>query len=289
MNKLLILLLLTTSFASCQEKYSDYKVIQVEGNEKQNSQVVKEVSINENGQIQFEKYSGFKTSKYNSFVDVEITNFYKDTLLIETLKYYPNSIDADSARIEYTYNDKNQLIRRKHFDFKKRLKKTLEFGDCLIDSTHYEQYPTWKLISNISFRYDKKGQKVEYYAPEIHWDSQNHYFYEYDHKGNLVKETSLEDDELIWEKHYRFVTNGYDFFYNRDPETTIKNKSDWPYYYEVRFKKDSQGNVIEESKTRKDGTLDCRIEKEYQDNRIVKEKSFNRNNELELTKIYKYE
>ena len=111
MNKLLILLLVTTSFASCQEKYSGYKVIQFEGNKKQNSQVVKEVSLNENGQVQFEKYSGFKTSKYNSFVDVEITNFYKDTLLIETLKYYPNSFNADSARIEYTYNDKNQLIR----------------------------------------------------------------------------------------------------------------------------------------------------------------------------------
>ncbi len=289
MKNLLILLLLTTSIVSCQEKYSNYKVIQFEGNEKQNSQIVKEVNLNENGQIRFEKYSGFKTSKYNSFVDVEIMNFYKDTLIVKTLKYYPNSIDADSARIEYTYNDKNQLIQRKHFDFKKRLKKTLEFGDCLIDSTDYEPYPTWKIKSNITFKYDKKGQKIEYYAPEIHWDRQNHYFYEYDVKGNLIKETSLEDDELIWEKHFSFVSNGYDFFYNRDAETTIKNKSDWPYYYEVRFKKDSQGNVIEESKTRKDGTLDYRIEKEYKNNRIIKEQRFNQNNELELTKIYKYE
>ncbi len=289
MKKLLIVLLLISSYASCQEKKNDYKIIQFEGNDNQNSQVVKEVKLNENMQVFFEKYSGFKTSKYNSFSDVEITNYYEDKLLVKTTKYYPNSIDADSARIEYKYNAKSQLIERRHFDFKKRLKKTIEFGDCLIDSIDYEPYPTWKLESSISFKYDNKGRKIEYYAPEIHWDSQNHYFYEYDEQDNLIKETSLNNDELIWEKYFSFVYNGYDYFYNRDADVTIKNKSEWPYYYKVRFKKDSKGNIIEETKTRKDGTLDYRIEKEYENNQIVKEQRFNRNNELELTKIYKYD
>jgi len=288
MNKLLILLLLFSSLASCQEKKTDFKITQFEGTET-NGQIVKEVKYNDNGQIRFEKLSGFKTSKYNSFVDVEETNFYKDTLLIKTLRYYSNSIDSDSARIEYKYNNKDQLITRTHYDYKKRLKETLEFGDCLIDSTDYEPKATWKLRSKISFKYDKKGRKVEYYAPEKHWDSQNHYYYKYDDKDNLIKETSLNDDELIWEKHFDYSENGYDFFYNREPNTKIENKADWPYFYELRFVKDNDGKILEESKKGKDGTIDYRIIREYKNNRIIKEQRFNRNNELELTYVYDYE
>ena len=288
MNKLLILLLLFSSLASCQEKKADFKITQLEGTET-NGQIAKEVKYNYNGQIKFEKLTGFKTTKNNSFIDVEETYFYQDTLLIRTLKYFPNSIDADSARIEYRYNDKKQLIERTHFDYKKRLKKSLEFGDCLIDSTDFDSKATWKLESKIIFKYDKQGRKIEYYAPETHWDRQNHYYYEYDNEGNLIKETSLNNDELIWEKYFDYLENGYDFFYNRQPNTKIENKSDWPYFYQIRYVKDNEGNILEESKKGKDGTLDYRIIREYKNNRIINEKRYNRNNDLELTYIYDYE
>ncbi|WP_026450104.1 hypothetical protein [Aequorivita capsosiphonis] len=288
MNKLLFLIIFISSLISCQEKKSDFKITQFEGTEK-NGQISKEVKYNDNGQIKFAKLTGFKTTKYISSADFEETYFYKDTLLIKTLIYYPNSIDADSARTEYRYNNKNQLIERAQYDYKKRLKKTLEFGDCLIDSTDYEPQATWKLESRIEYKYDDAGRKIEYYAPETHWDSQNHYYYEYNSQDCLIKETSLNDNKLIWEKHFDYLENGYDYFYNRLPITKIENKSDWPYFYKVRYVKDNKGNILEESEKGKDGTLNYRIIREFKNNRIINEKRYNRNNDLELTYIYDYE
>jgi len=284
-----LIFLLFTSGIICQVK-SDFKIYQFFGNDSINGHISKIVKYNAKGQLVFEKLSDYKTSKYNGFSDVSTTNFYKDTLLIKTLKAYPRGIVKDSVRIEFIYNEQKQLIGKTYFDFKKRLKKDLEFGDCLIDSTDYQPEPTWEVYSKIKFTYNKQGQKIEYYAPEYHWDSQNRYLYFYDNKDRIIKESSLNHDEIVWLKYYSYVENGYDYILDWDGKFEIETIADWPYKYEVRFKNDSRGNKIEETASKKDGSQDYRIVRTFDNsNRITSEKRYDSNDNIELTKIYIYE
>lgn len=284
-----LMFLLFTSATLCQVK-SDFKVYQFFGNDSINGHISKIVKYNNKGQLVFEKLTNYKTSKYNGFSDVTETHFYIDTLLTKTLRAYPRGILYDSTRTEFIYNRQKQLIGKTYFDFKKRLKKDLEFGDCLIDTTDFHPKPTWEIYSKIKLKYNKQGQKIEYYAPEYHWDSQNRYLYQYDNIGRLIKETSLDNDEIFWDKYFFYVKNGFDYYYNRDSKKIINNKSDCPYYYSFREYKDDNGNIILETDSKKDGSQDYRIERVFdKENRILSEKRYDSKNEKELTKIYIYE
>ena len=290
MKKILNLtLILTTSLVMSQVK-SDYKVYQFFANDSLNGHFSKIVKYNSKGLIKYEERIGYKTSKYDGFVDIRETYFYDDTLIIKTLLEYPKGIIADSGRVKYKYDTENRLIKKTHYNYKKRLLKELEFGDCLIDSTDFEKEATWAIRSEISFKYDSNGQKSEFYAPEFHWDSQNHYKYYYDEENRIVQETSLNHDELVWHKYYSYVDNGYDYIIDWDGEYKIKTLSDWPHRYGIRYKLDKKGNKIEEKKLSKDGSQKYRVVRTFdKSSRITSEKRFDSKDNIELTKIYYYE
>ncbi|WP_422095688.1 hypothetical protein [Tenacibaculum sp. MEBiC06402] len=290
-----LILLLFTSVTFCQVK-PDFKVYQFLGNDSIKGHISRIVKHNSNGKISFEELINYKTSRNNGFIDVRKINFYKDTILIKTLKSYPKSksTEKDSSRTEYKYNTKNQLIQETHFDYKRRLKKNIrkgiQYGDCIIEPSDYEEVPTWKITSQIKFTYNNKSKKTEYYASEHHWNNQNRYKYVYDEKNRIIKETSLDHNRVIWHKYYSYVENGYNYFLDWYGEFKVNTISDWPYKYKIRFKTDSNGNKIEETKLNKDGSQNYRVVRTIDSfNRIETEKRYDSKDEIELTKIYIYE
>lgn len=290
MKNYLTLLICMISLLSCKKDKVDYMVYQYEGLDSLNGHIAKEIHFNEDGLVKFEKVSGFKETKYIGNEDVEITHFYKDTLRIKTLQSSQNSIIADSTRIEYKYDSKNHLIQKSYYDYKKRIKRNKQLRECNHDSTDFESKSSWALLSRVNFKYDEKGRRTEYYAENIHWDSQNHYYYEYDSYDRLVKEISLNHEEFIWENHYDYKLDGYDFYQNQDSTKKIESKKDWPHFKKIRYVRDNFGNILEETEIGEFGTLEHRIIRKYnKNNRISKEERFNGQNNLVLTNIYKYE
>lgn len=285
-------ILLIISFISFSQQKRDYKVYQFFGNDSLNGHICKTVKFNQNGQKMFEELVDYKSSKVDGTSDYMENYFYKDTLLI---KAEETSRTTKYRKItNYKYNNSNQLTSKefKSYDIrlKKNLKKGIAYGDCIIDEKDYDKNASWKIDSQIFYKYNSKNQLIEYYAPKYHWDDQNRYLYEYDENGKIAKETSLNHEEVIWEKYFVNLENGYDYIMNWENEFKISTRKDWPYHYEVRFYKDNNNNIIRQTITDKDGKIEYEIKKQFNvNNQITKEERFNENGEIEITHKYIYE
>ena len=176
-----------------------------------NSKVVKEVNFNEKGFITSEKKRGFKTDYANSSSDINVTKFYKDSLLIKILRYYPNlpkAICCDSSRTEYKYNNKKLLDTLLYFDYKRILKKGTELKDN-ITSDDYEKERKWELSSATFYEYDSFGRLIKETTPKPFYIAQKNF--EYDEDGKIIKETYFKDERIIWEEKYKYFKNGYQY------------------------------------------------------------------------------
>jgi hypothetical protein len=208
---------------------------------------------------------------------------YKDSLLVQ--KRTVNE-KKDSTKVVYFYNNENQLIKREHFTFKKRLRpeiieKQKESVDWLISESDYEENRSWDKISEIEFSYDSIGRKIKYYAPNLHWDNQNKYKWFYDKKGNIAIKQSWNHNELIWTENYSYENN--DFSYTR----IWKNKD-----YQKEFKffvyKNKFGQKIKEVTLKNDSIQRSRKTYEYYKNGMIKRKVVYGENDKRLT-TYIYE
>lgn len=287
-----LIIFLFTFYTSHSQQKRDYKVFQFSGNDSLNGHICKVVKFNEKGLKIFEELIDFKSSRIDGISDYVENIFYKDTLLIKTEETFRNS--KNKRIVNYFYNIKNQLIKKefKSFEFrlKENIKKGINYGDCIIDENDYQKKATWKIDSEIFFKYNSKNLLIEYYAPKYHWDSQNRYLYEYDENGKLSKETSLNHKEIIWEKYFVNLENGYDFFINWENEFIINSRKDWPYHYEIRLYRDNNNNIIKETETDKNGNLEFEIRKYYNShNQIIKEERYDGKGNLEITHKYIYE
>ena len=193
----------------------------------------------------------------------------------------------DSTKVLYYYNRKNQLIKREHFTFKKRLRpefieKSMNMSNCIITEKDYEENRTWDKISEIEFKYDSIGQKIEYYSPNLHWDSQNRYKWFYDEKGNIETKQSWNKEELIWTENYLYKNNEFSY-------TRIWNDKD--YQKDLRFIvfKNKKGERIKELTLRNENIQNKRTFKYYNNGMLKKKTVFDENNEPLITYIYKKE
>lgn len=285
----IVYLLLFISYLSFSQQKRDYKVYQFVENDSLHGHICKIVKFNEKGLKSFEEIIDYKSSSVDGTSDYVENDFYQDTLLVKVEETYRNS---ENKRItDYKYNSNNQLIEKEFRGFEKRLKKRSGKNQtCIITEKDYEKNPTWEIESQIFYKYNSKNQQIEYYAPKYHWDSQNRYTYEYDENGKLSKETSLNHEEIIWEKKFENRVNGYDYIMSWRNEFKIESRKDWPYYYEVRFYRDSNNNIIKQTETDKNGNLEFEIRKFYNNqNQIIKEERFNGDGKLEITHKYIYE
>ena len=298
MNRLLILLLLFFSFFSffsCQEKSFDYKIIQYEGTDSLNTKIVKKVNFNSDSLIIYEEYRGYKSDNANSTSDVNITNFYNDTLLVKTLKYYPRTpLRSDSTRMEFYYNDKNLLTKRIVYKYERVLKKGLNFKDNL-DADDFEKEHQWLLSSETFYSYDSLGRKTEYNAPEKHWSSQNRYTWKYNQQNQITEYNSLNDDRIIWSKKYEYGQNQYKcvstwYDYEGNPRHLKEGAGIYRSQTIFNYKLNTRGQEIKQTITNEKGEFESEITTEYDNqNRILKTIKYLEPNKPIMTHIYVYE
>ncbi|MFD1064394.1 hypothetical protein ACFQ1Q_14165 [Winogradskyella litorisediminis] len=299
MNKPLILLILLSQFFSCQEKSFDYKILQYQGNDSLNTKVVKVVKFNPDSLIIYEEYRGYKSDNANSTTDVNTTNLYNDTLLVKTLKYYPNipnSICCDSSKLEYFYNDKNLLIKRIAYEYKRVLKKGTPFKDNLT-SDDFEKERQWELSSETFYSYDSLGRKIEYNASEKHWSSQNRFVWTYDKQNRIQEEKSFDEDRLIWTKFYEYQENSYKYTmtwydYEVNPRHLKDKSKSWEYRPQkiCEYKLNENGQELEELATTETGEFISKLITVYDEkNRIAKTTKHFEEDKPIMTHIYIYE
>ncbi|WGH76174.1 hypothetical protein P8625_03120 [Tenacibaculum tangerinum] len=208
---------------------------------------------------------------------------YKDSLLVQ--KRTVNE-KKDSTKVVYSYNNRNQLIKREYFTFKKRLRpeiieKQRESTDCIISETDYEENRSWDKISEIDFSYDSIDRKTQYYAPNLHWDNQNKYKWFYDEKGNIKIKESWNHNELIWTENYSYENNEYSFTRNWNNEDTQKEFKFFVY-------KNKFGQKIKEVTMKNDSIQQSKKTYEYYKNGMIKRKVVYGESDKRLTTyIYK--
>ncbi|MBU3010707.1 hypothetical protein KO506_04800 [Polaribacter vadi] len=207
---------------------------------------------------------------------------YKGSILVQ--KRTVNAME-DSTKVVYFYNSKNQLVKREHYTFKKRIspeviEKHRESSDMLLSEIDFEENRSWDKYSEIDFIYDSLGQKTQYYAPNLHWDNQNKYKWFYDENGNISTKQSWNHNELIWTENYSYENNEYSFTRNWNNEDTQKGFKF--YVYKNKF-----GQKIKEVTTINDSIQNKRITYEYYKNGMMKRKVvYGKNNERLTTYIY---
>jgi hypothetical protein len=281
MNKIQFLIVLVSSTIFAQNS-NDYKVVQFKGNDSINGYVSKIVRFNDNGQVIYEETKDFMFSRLSGLVDNRDTFFYRDTLLIKKKTEYPQS--ENKNEITYKYNANNQLIKETHKSFEKRLKKRKIDDGCLIEDNDFKR-ASWKITSQLNYKYNSSGKVIESYSPKVHWNEQNRYLYEYDENGKTSKIRSLHNDEIIYTEIRFNNENGYDYCRIWHEDETNKDcikKS------QVKFKLNNHGKVIECSKpdeTRIPGNI---TEKYFYncDGSLYKKQRFDTNGKLEITHVY---
>lgn len=266
-------------FLSCNEKRNelDYQVFQFQKNDSINGYISKIVRYNNLGKIEFEKYNNHLYEGIFKSSNSEITHYYQDTLLVKSLIKYFEIYKRDSGRLEFYYNEKRQLVKKKDF-LKVRLRKKDSYDGCIVDSTNFEKNPIWMLDHTEEYKYDNNNKVTEKYIPE-HFKGQNRFVYQYDKQGRIINETSYREKELAQEKFYEYIDNG----------CNLTSKGSWTGYEEYRYKTNENRKIIQETKKWRD-KQQYRIEYKYDNkNRIKSEKYYNENDEIELTYIYLYE
>jgi len=150
----------------------------------------------------------------------------------------------------------------------------------VLDDDDFEKNRTWEQISEINFTYDDKGRKTEYYAPKIHWDTQNRYTWKYDEKGRVIQYNSYSDYQKYWTENYTYTEDGY--------EISLTWDKDYDSHKEI-YKVNSKGRVIEMKYTDKDGITIQRTVTNYDNyGRISRTVVYDQDGKEEVTHIYVY-
>ena len=251
-------------------------------------ELVETIAYYPNGKIASEKYSGFWHDASVGMSDGRFFYFYKDTLLVQLSSANERS---DSTKVIFTYSEKGLCIREDHYRYSLLLKADVN-NRGRHNRDDYER--TWSLESVIHFFYDSLGQRLEYYAPQVHWDSQNRYTWRYDSLGRIIQKSSYNHKALIWIEDFTYTSKGYEFsrtWFDKDAKPKHINSD--PFYatiYTFIFVLDTNGREIERITRNQKGELIGRLVTEYNDQGYVcKTVAYDQKNMPEMTHVYVYE
>jgi len=280
MKKYLIIFLLISNF-TYGKNFSQCIVYQYRGVDSVNKFVSLTQSFNMLGQLTCKSFYNYMEDGYNGYSDVTNYYFYKDTLLVKKTSINDK---GDSTKVFYYYNKKKQLIKQKHFEFKRKYRKNTD---------DFRKKRTWTKTSKIKFRYNKTGQKILYDALRHHFSSQNRYIWEYDSLGRISRHISFEKDKLIWIEEFLYFENGYQFTRTwYDNLGTQKHlKDNWEYWaqYTFIFKTNEEGKIIETFVRDEKGEEGGRKLYKYNLNGLIeKDISYNKQGFPEITHLYYY-
>ncbi|OAD40927.1 hypothetical protein [Polaribacter atrinae] len=283
-RKLLLTSLICLLFANCTNNYRYCEVYQYENIDSLNQKLVKNISYNKNGQILTEESNGFKTSKYIGGSKFKNNYFYSDSLLTKVITSYPND---DSFKSINKYSKTGILLSKENYDFKQRLKKSVDKGigrpdGCTINSDDYEKEKSWQELSNVKYLYNKDGNKIKMITKINNGIFINVYNWEYDNKNRISSHSFYEDDEnLIWKDEYSYFNNGYkviNTWYNNYTRQST-------HIYEL----DEEKRIIKETVRNEKGQLKYITITDYLNNNLVSKRiRYNKLNEPEVTHIFKY-
>ena len=281
---------------SHSQNYIKCEIYQFAGTDSSNIALTKVIKYDETERVVSEEYIGFKESSAESYLDATYFYFYQDSLLISRTSIDRNN---DSTKVIFKYT-KNQLLKTAtHYEFARWMKKDVDKGigkpdGDIVTEDDYEDNRTWKTTSIINYKYDNKGNKIEYYAPKLHWGSQNRYTWKYDNQNRVIEHCSYENKEIIWKEIYTYSNNNYEFTrtwydYKGNPtHLQKKGKGYWP-QYKFKYKLDDQNRIIEEIVTNENEEMLSRTTSEYNEwGMIAKTVKYNQNNAPDMTHIYKY-
>lgn len=211
-------------------------------------------------QLLSEQTFDHNSAEYTYLVNHITTYHYvNDQLLLESTKYE----DGDSMIIKYHYNDHGLMLKKQFDDYEYRLKPDIDKGygrpgGCIVEQEDYESERTWAIKSIIHFEYDSLDRQNSYFAPNIHWNSQNRYLWTYDTLNRIKTHTSLENDRIIWKETYHY--DSLSFWYNRvwynddgSPKDTLTNRHDYTPVYTFYFLLNDSGEVLKEFRINENG------------------------------------
>ncbi|MFT7002012.1 MAG: hypothetical protein ACJAVW_003049 [Spirosomataceae bacterium] len=273
------------------------KVYQYGGKNSINKKVTKTIEYYANGKIASETYKGYKETAQTGNSNATYFSDYKDTLLVQRRSIMDK---GDSTKTILSYNQNGQLIKETHYNYERQIRADVDKGlgrpgGCIITEEDYEKERSWAIRSIIHYTYDSLGRKAEYYAPSVHWGSQNRYTWSYNDKGQIKEHRSYDHDRLIWIEEFSYTDTNYQytrtwFDYDGNPKHLKEKKWEYSSQITCTFSLDKQGRVIEEAVTTEKGEFRGRTSTEHNSNGLIaKTVKYNKDNNPEMTHVYEYE
>lgn len=275
----------------------------------QNSWIAQKVSYYSKNRIAKETFNEFKESNQQGKSNSSLLYDYMDDKLVQirtvqTENSMDSEIEQDSTKKLISYNDKGQITKEITYNFRKRvpvktLKSSKKSTISDVNKIEFEKERTWDVIKTKYFKYDSKDRKIETFEPNdelkpFKSSSQNRYTWLYDNEDKLLEYCSFDKDELIWKEVYSYSDQNYSFkriWYDQEgqPKHLKINESDyWP-LYSFHYTLDEKGREISEVTKSEENFYSRSITEYNRDGLISKKVKFDKNNEVEVTHIYKYE
>lgn len=237
-----------------------------------NSHISKTIEYLENGKVSKEVFDGSDESVNGLYF-----YYYRDTLLLQERFVDSNQ---DSTATIYSYDTSGNLMREVHFDYKKRLKPNALKVTDIVNENDYEEEKTWAMTSEVHYKYDDLGKKIESYVPLEHWDSQTRLTWSYDQHGKIREHKSYSHDTLIWTELYSYKEDTIEFTRTWNNSTHVSK---------ILIRLDNNGRFIDELTTDGDDNFINRSKYEYyEDGRIKTRISVDENEAPITTKKYRY-
>ena len=157
---------------------------------------------NQNTSTVFNYDNGKRTEElvydYTNQLEYKLVFTYKDGKKAEEARYDHNNEIVEKTF--YTYDTKGNLVEEKKYEGEELLDKLVYAYDSKGRKTLYERYEgDGTLGFKSTYEYDEKGNliKEQYYTTPDTPDFSTGYTYTYDEKGNWITKIEFEDDEAI--------------------------------------------------------------------------------------------
>jgi hypothetical protein len=291
---LLVIVLISLAGKSAGRHYRKCKVFQYLGADSLHQALVAESTYTAKGQLRSCHYKGYKDCLASGREDETYVNTYRDTLLIVTRSV--NNRSKDRSKIVFSYNRSGQKIRQDFFDYRRRIKKSVDKGmgrpgGCVVLESDFEKKRTWKSQGTLNFRYDGQGRKIRVNNDDYYPYDDNH-IWTYDPAGRLLTDSTFDmDSQLTSVDEYSYYPAGYQYirtWFGYDGKPKLSDES-WSRYIKA-FKLDPAGRIMEASVREEHSDQVIRETNHYDTSgNLVQHIKFDANGQRELTHNYYYE
>ncbi|MCH6233925.1 hypothetical protein [Cognataquiflexum rubidum] len=275
-------------------------IYQYEGWDSINKTLSQIIKYGKDFQILSKQYQGHKTTLYISSANVIEYFDYKGGRLVQERTVYtddstPSFKQLDSTKTINYFDNQNRLIKKQHFNFNNEFFPIdTDEHIALPNNINEKNKSIWHLSGEIFFKYDSMGRKIEFYAPEVFWDSQNRYTWSYNENGKIEEYHSYNYNKIIWIKKYTYSDEYYQYtttWYDDFGTPRHQNGKSWEYIHLLTsvLKLDGKGWIFEELEINEKGdTLNRTLTEYNQSGFISKKVRFSRDSNPEITHVFKY-